>query len=71
MKTIKLCRDCRYSIVEAGLSEIRCVHPNVLGNNPNALASATVRGVYAINERSELWPFGACGRRGALWEAKS
>ncbi len=71
MQTIKLCRDCRHSVVEAGLPELRCVHPNVLGNNPNALASATVRGIYASMERSEPWPFGACGRRGALWEAKS
>ena len=70
MTTIKLCRDCRHSVVVRGLPDLRCSNPQVIGLDPRALGSATATHVSAAAERAEPWPFGACGRRGALWEER-
>jgi hypothetical protein len=64
---VKLCNGCRWH--DTGPVGLRCTNPFVNKRDPWALSrdAAQHAGSEAHSERAKLWPFGACGRRGALW----
>ena len=60
MQTIKLCRDCRHSVVEAGLPELRCVHPKQYGDrkaSEDAIAIVGALRVAYADALAALTPF--------------
>jgi hypothetical protein len=65
MKSVKFCRDCRYSF-KISSSELLCAHPYMVANSPDALAPVHPTGVRGSEARKL---FGKCGIRGSLWEA--
>jgi hypothetical protein len=66
----KLCRDCKFSIPEPSSEwNLRCMHPQVNGKDPWALASNKPHGSDARTERELKWIY-ACGMPGRLWEPK-
>jgi hypothetical protein len=74
---LKLCQNCKWSAPERGAAwSNRCFNPVVNVRDPHALswnASDGDRrgtGTSCIEERKKRWPIGACGMRGALYEAK-
>jgi hypothetical protein len=71
MKTIKLCKDCKWSVSEAvGSWHLRCYHPVINAKDPAALGNATFTGSYTQRERERTWWFAKCGIKGKLYEPK-
>jgi hypothetical protein len=68
-----LCLECVWSKPEDRSSFMRCYHPNVVGNDPFALAhqfKGKSYGVSCTDERSKLSWFAPCGIRGRKWEGR-
>lgn len=65
---LKLCQDCRWHDTGPGAG-LNCLHPAVQRGDSWALARSPSQadGSSCVVERARRWPFGACGRRGALW----
>jgi hypothetical protein len=66
------CRDCRFS-AQAPLDKfgLLCHNQAVNGRDPAALSGSQFRpGTLCLDERRKVF-FGACGRSGKMWEAKT
>ena len=68
MNEYKFCTECKWA-VQSG-TEWKwngCSHIDVMASHDLAIKKK----VNCDIERKKLWPFGKCGKRGALWEPKS
>ena len=71
MKTIKLCKDCKWSVPEAvGAWHLRCHHPVINAKDVSALSNAIFLGSPTQREREKTWWFAPCGMKGKLHEPK-
>lgn len=70
--TVKLCKDCKYSFPEPKSEwNLRCSHIKVIKADPWELSTNKDNvGSSCFEERQWVWPFGHCGKRGALYERK-
>lgn len=71
MKTIKLCKDCKWSIPDKQSPwALRCINLSVNSKNAWALSRAKFNGSDASDERSNRSWFAVCGMKGKLHEPK-
>ena len=69
---VKACRNCAWSEPENNSEwNLVCMHPEVNKGDVWYLGSALSNGSNCREARKQIWPFGACGKRGALYEEKN
>ena len=68
MKTVKFCKDCKWSIPDKDGWNMGCRNPAVVAEDYWTLASPKeVSYTDARSERKKTW-FAKCGLKGKLWE---
>lgn len=67
MNTIKICKNCAWSI---GHDILRCGNPTVNSSNAVFLAYGNNSSVFCTEEREKRGFFAKCGVKGKLWKLR-